>query len=342
MRQLVLDAPGHYSWHDAADPELVSPDQAIVRPLAVACCDLDVAVAQSRALLPPGYAQGHEGVAEVVAVGDAVTRVRPGERVIVPFQLSCGHCRECRRGVTGSCGSVPPLAMYGLGSIAGLDAGGFLADLVSVPYADAMLIPLPAGLDPIAVASMSDNIPDGWRTIGPHADELAALDEADRRVLVTGGLSVGVYAAAFAVALGARVDYVDTDPQRLRAAERLGARPVDAALPDPQADPYPITVSTSANPASLAATLKATWPFGLCTDTGIYYGGTFPLPILDLYMSGIRFVTGRANARADIPRVLELLATGLDLLPAVETVADWESAPQAWAALRGKTVITRA
>ncbi|MCK9896262.1 alcohol dehydrogenase catalytic domain-containing protein [Frankia sp. AgB32] len=132
MRQLVLDVPGSYSWHDAADPELTAPEQAIVRPVAVACCDLDVAVAQSRAPLPPGYAQGHEGVAEVVAVGGAVTTLRPGDRVVVPFQLNCGHCRECRRGVTGSCSTVPPWAMYGLGSIAGLDAGGFLADLVSV------------------------------------------------------------------------------------------------------------------------------------------------------------------------------------------------------------------
>ncbi|MBL7500829.1 alcohol dehydrogenase catalytic domain-containing protein [Frankia sp. CNm7] len=341
MRQLVYDAPGSYTWHDAADPELAAPEQAIVRPVAVACCDLDVAVARSRAPLPAGYAQGHEGVAEVVAVGEAVTTVRPGERVIVPFQLSCGHCRECRRGVTGSCRSVPPQAMYGLGSIAGLDGGGFLADLVLVPYADAMLIPLPAFLDPVAVASLSDNIPDGWRTVGPYADELAALDEIDRRVLVTGGLSIGVYAAAFAAALGAHVDYIDTDPRRLGAAEKLGANPVDAKLPDPKAEPYPITVSTSANPASLDATLKATWPYGVCTDTGIYYGGALALPILKLYTNGIRFVTGRANARADIPQALDLLAAGLDLRPAVETVADWESAPRTWAALRGKTVITR-
>ncbi|CAO5252232.1 hypothetical protein FAGKG844_590023 [Frankia sp. AgKG'84/4] len=131
-------------------------------------------------------------------------------------------------------------------------------------------------------------------------------------------------------------------PQRLAAAERFGANPVDATLPDPKADPYPVTVSTSASPASLAATLKATWPYGVCTDTWIYYGDTFDLPIFDLYGTGIRFVTGRANARADIPHVLGLLATGPDLRPAVETVADWESAPRTWAALRAKTVLTRA
>ena len=117
--------------------------------------------------MPPGHGVGHEGIAEVVAVGDAVRGVRAGDRVVVPFQISCGQCRECRRGVTGSCGSVPLMAMYGMAPLAGLDGGGFMADLVLVPYADAMLLPVPGTVDPFAIASLSDNIPDAWRTVGP-------------------------------------------------------------------------------------------------------------------------------------------------------------------------------
>ena len=94
-------------------------------------------------------ATGVVSVAEVVAVGDGVTSVRPGDRVVVPFQISCGDCRECRRGATGSCGSVPLMAMYGLGPLAGLNGGGFMSDLVLVPYADAMLIAVPNIPDPI-------------------------------------------------------------------------------------------------------------------------------------------------------------------------------------------------
>jgi len=81
--------------------------------------------------------------------------VAVGDRVVVPFQISCRTCRECRRGVTSSCGSVPLTAMCGLGPLAGLDGGGFMSDLVLVPYADAMLVPLPATVDPIAVARWS-------------------------------------------------------------------------------------------------------------------------------------------------------------------------------------------
>ncbi|WP_232070778.1 alcohol dehydrogenase catalytic domain-containing protein [Mycobacterium lacus] len=80
----------------------------------VAFCDLDVALCHGRGPLPPGYAVGHEGLAEVVALGDDVRDVRVGDRVVVPFQISCGTCRECRRGVTGSCGSVPLMATYGM------------------------------------------------------------------------------------------------------------------------------------------------------------------------------------------------------------------------------------
>jgi threonine dehydrogenase-like Zn-dependent dehydrogenase len=342
MRQLTFEEVGRYAWQEVPDPQITAPEQALVRPLLVACCDLDVAVAHGRAPLPPGYAVGHEGLAEVVAVGDDVSGVQVGDRVVVPFQISCGICRECRRGVTGSCGSVPLMAAYGMAPIAGLDGGGFMSDLVLVPYADAMLIGVPDTIAPSAIASLSDNIPDGWRAVGPYRAELARLDPDERRVLVVGRLSIGLYAVAFAAALGAHVDYVDTDEQRLAAAQKLGAAVHDREKPDKSWDRYPVTVHTSADPALLAATLRSTWPDGVCTDTGIYYQPTVEMPLLPMYTRGVRFVTGRVNARAAIPRVLELLADGCDLSPAVDRIVAWEDAPSVWPTMTGKTVFTRA
>ncbi len=341
MRQLTFEEAGRYAWREVPEPQLSAPEQALVRPLAVACCDLDVAVCHGRLPLPPGYAVGHEGLAEVVAVGDDVRGVRVGDRVVVPFQISCGTCAECRRGATGSCGSVPLMAAYGMAPIAGLDGGGFMSDLVLVPYADAMLIAVPQGVDLTTVASLSDNIPDGWRAVGPFQGELAGLDAGERRVLVVGRLSIGLYAAAIAAALGNHVDYVDTDPQRLAAAEKLGAVVHDRAKPDKAWGRYPVTVNTSADAELLAATLRATWPDGVCTDTGIYYQPAVEMPLLAMYTRGVKFVTGRVNARVVIPRVLELLAAGLDLAPAVDRVVPWEEAPSAWPAMTGKTVFVR-
>ncbi|SPM37009.1 Threonine dehydrogenase or related Zn-dependent dehydrogenase [Mycobacterium rhizamassiliense] len=341
MRQLTYEETGRYAWRDVPEPQLTAPEQALVRPLMVACCDLDVAVCRGRLPLPPGYAVGHEGLAEVVAVGDDVKGVRAGDRVVVPFQINCGACRECRRGVTGSCSSVPLMAAYGMAPIAGLDGGGFMSDLVLVPYADAMLIPIPEAVEPVSIASLSDNIPDGWRTVGPFGAELDKLDVVDRRVLVLGRLSIGLYSAAFAVAMGAQVDYVDTDPQRLAAAEKLGAVVHDVAKPDKSWGSYPVTVHTTADPGALSAALRATWPDGVCTDTGIYSQPKVEMPLQPMYTRGVRFVTGRVSARTVIPQVLELLAGGLDLSPAVDRVVAWEDAPSAWPTMTGKTVYAR-
>ena len=215
-----------------------------------------------------------------------------------------------------------------------------MADLVLVPYADAMLVAIPQGVDLVSIASLSDNIVDGWRSIGPYRAELAALDEADRRVLVVGRQSIGLYAAGLAAALGLDVDYVDTDPQRLAAAEKLGATVHDRPKPDKSSGPYPVTVHTSADPAVLAATLRVTWPDGVCTDTGIYYQGAVEMPLLPMYTRGVRFVTGRVNARAVIPEVVELLEAGCDLAPAVDRVVPWDEAADVWPTMTGKTVFT--
>jgi threonine dehydrogenase-like Zn-dependent dehydrogenase len=230
--------------------------------------------------------------------------------------------------------------MYGMAPLAGLDGGGFLADLVSVPYADAMLVRLPDGVDPVSVASLSDNIPDGWRTVGPYRSELRSLDPGERRVLVVGRLSIGLYATAFASAMGAHVDYVDTDPQRLAVAEKLGAVVHDREKPDRSWDPYPVTVHTSAEPDRLIATLRATWPDGVCTDTGIYFEAV-EMPLLPMYTRGVRFVTGRVNARAVIPEILESITAGCDLAPAVDRVVPWEDADTVWPTMTGKTVFSR-
>ena len=161
-------------------------------------CDLDLYIALGVVRYPGPFAFGHEMVAEVVDAGRAVPALRPGDRVVVPFQLSCGRCATCRRGLSNSCEAYPFGAAYGLAPTSGTDFGGALSDFVRVPFADHMLLPLPRGVDPAAAASASDNVADGWRAVGPHL-----RDRPGASVLVLGGLaqSVGLYAAGCAVAL---------------------------------------------------------------------------------------------------------------------------------------------
>src|SRR5215210_8616378 len=124
-------------------------------------CDLDAAFLAGPVPIAEGFPLGHECVAEVVEIGDEVTAVAPGDVVVVPFQISCGACASCRAGQTGACTTVPRGSAYGMAPLGG-EWGGALADRVRVPFADAMLVPLPAGVDRVAVASVADNVPDGF------------------------------------------------------------------------------------------------------------------------------------------------------------------------------------
>ncbi|MFZ9482907.1 MAG: alcohol dehydrogenase catalytic domain-containing protein, partial [Ilumatobacteraceae bacterium] len=226
MKALVFRGPMDLVWEEVPTPELVEGRDALVRPLAVARCDLDPAIALGLYPMTAPFVMGHEMVGEVVAVGDAAGPWRPGDRVIVPFQLSCMGCGACRRGLTNACERVPSGTAFGLGPHGGIDLGGALAELVRVPWADVMLLRLPEGIDPVAAAGIPDNVADGYRCVaGPLADQPGAP------VLVVGGLapSVGLYAVMAAVALGSeRVTYVDDDATRLELAASLGAESVDA------------------------------------------------------------------------------------------------------------------
>jgi threonine dehydrogenase-like Zn-dependent dehydrogenase len=331
MRALIFTGPDQLEWQERPDPALVGDGEAIVRPLAVATCDLDDLIVSGRSPFPAGFALGHEGVAEVIEVGDAVTGVVPGDRVLVPFQINCGQCGACLQGRTGNCETVPFGATYGFGfGPEGTRWGGFLADLVHVPYADAMLIPVPAGLAPEAAAGASDNITDGYRTVGrPLANRPGAA------VLVVGGAqsgSIGLYAAAQAVALGSeRVLYVDADPGRRAIAESYGAATLDE-IPDQLDERFPISVDSSADPRGLELALGSLDRDGICTSTGIYFDPEQQphVPLLAMYVQATTFVTGRIHARADAPRVLELLASGaFDPTPVTTRTASFDEAAEA-------------
>lgn len=338
MQQLTLVEKGRVEWEDVAEPRLQGPGEALVRPVAIALCDLDFPIIHGVFPLEPPVALGHEFVAEVVETGDEVRAVSSGDRVVVPFQISCGACEPCKRGQTGNCATVPRLSMYGFGAFGG-NWGGGLSELVRVPFADAMLVPVPDGVEPTAVASGSDNIPDGWRTVAPALERRPGAP-----VLVIGGgaRSIGLYAVDVAVGLGAeRVTYIDTDPERLRLAEAFGAEAQEGEPPH-RTEPFPITVDASGSREGLASALRSTEPGGTCTSVGILSEPETPLPLLEMYTNGIEFRIGRPMARSTIPSVLELAAAGrIHPERVTSRVASWEEAPEAVLELERKLVITR-
>ncbi len=342
MQQLVFQQPGVVRWEEAPDRTLDEPggaDAALVRAVAVALCDLDTGALRGRFPMVGPYPFGHEGVAEVLEVGPNVTSVQPGDLVIVPFQISCGACRSCARRRTGNCQAHPPLSTYGLGQMGGVGWGGLLADHSFVPHADAMLVPLPSGIDPVAVASFSDNVPDGWRCVGPQL-----ADDPEAEILIVAGdagpNSIGLYAAGLAVAAGAtRVVYLDRHPERLAIAEALGAEAVDGPL-DAKVGKFGITVDASGEETGLRTAINATAWDGTCTSPSVYFSDP-AVPMLQMYSRCCTLHTGRAHARPVIPELLDLVAGGFDPALVTSDVVEFADAETALADPSMKVVLRR-
>ncbi|HEX8074205.1 MAG TPA: zinc-binding dehydrogenase, partial [Thermoleophilaceae bacterium] len=193
-------------------------------------------------------------------------------------------------------------------------------------------------VSPEAAASVSDNLADAWRTVGP---QLEARPGAE--VLIASATpSLGLYAAAIALALGAgRVVYCDRDAARLARAGELGCEVVEGY--PKRLGPFPVTVDASGDRDALHLALRSTEPEGFCTVASIFYEPETPFPMLEMYTAGITVHTGRVHARPVAPKLLDLMAAGR-LRPerVAGTVVPWDQAPEALADRREKLVISRA
>lgn len=333
MRALTLGAGARLQWRDVPTPRAPGPDGAIVHPIAAATCDLDRMLALGRTpfVLPLHF--GHECVAEVLSVGERVSTVRRGDRVVVPFQINCGHCAPCRAGHTGNCASVPPVSMYGFG-VGGGHWGGVISDQLAVPFADAMLVRLPDGIDPAAAASVADNVSDGYRHIAPH---LELVRQPGAEIVIVAGMmrrppfsaSVPLYAGLVAKALGAATVHLVDSRMFVRAhAERLGlvAHPPGELRGLPLA---PLVIDATAVPSGMRAAVQHTAPDGVCSSVGtLHRNARFPTALM--YGRNVTLKIARSHARALIPGVLELMAAG-KLRPeeVITDVAKMDDAPHA-------------
>lgn len=217
MRSLVLESPGRFIAVPAAHPGSPGPGEALVRVHRVGVCGTDLHAFKGR---QPFFTYprilGHELGVEVVAVGDGVTRVRPGDRCAVEPYLHCGRCIACRRSRPNCCATL---------SVLGVHVDGGLREEIRVPaeklHPSALL-----GYDQLALVE-----PLG---IGAHAVERAQV-EAGETVAVIGAGPIGLAAIQFARAAGARVLVVDVNPTRLAACGERWSIPagdlVDGRVP---------------------------------------------------------------------------------------------------------------
>jgi threonine dehydrogenase-like Zn-dependent dehydrogenase len=338
IRELHLKRAGTLAWAEREPPAVVDPGDAIVRPFLAGRCDGDtlpihrpvsramqlgiavraidpvVACICGKVPFKGPFAIGHEGVAEVVAVGPQVTNVRVGQAVVVPWAVSCGGCARCRQGLTSKC-----------------------ATTTNGPYADHMLVPVPRGVPAERVAAAGDNLADAWRSVVPP---LAQRPGGSVLVIGGGAKSIGLYAAGLAVAHGAsRVDYLDDDPRRRAVAEAFGAR-TGARRASERA--YDVVAEASSRASSLRRALRALRPGGICTGVGYYVASGTRLPLMRMYATDATLRIGVSHARAILPELLAFVAsTGFPAERVTSLTADWDDAPRAYAEKTTKLILRR-
>lgn len=350
MQQLTCTGPGQVEWRDVPPPRRHEPGDALVRPVAVARCEIDPLLILSgpREADGPGFgfALGHEAVVEVVEPAEEPAAeqagLRAGDLALCSFQVSCGTCAACTGGRSAVCHDLPILSDYGMQPLSGTEYGGMLSDLVRVPHAATMLVPVPAGFDAarlVHLASVPDNVTDGYRSVAPH---LRDRPGADVLVVIHGNRSIGLYAALAARALGAGSVTVESDdPATLERAEAIGAVPVTTDFGRHRAR-YPLVVDCGTRSEGLLHAVDSVENEGVLHSASCYLDPTITLPLGKMYTRGVQLHVGRAHSASLLPEVVGLIADGrLDPAPITTSVVGWDEAPERYLDDTVKLIVTR-
>lgn len=236
MRALTYEGPYRVAVREKPLPRIEHPQDAILRVTAAAICGSDLHLLHG--MIPDtrvGSTLGHEMVGVIEEVGPEVRGLRPGDRVMIPFQIFCGSCWFCQRGLTSSCERTNPASdiacgIYGYSHTTGGYDGG-QAEYVRIPFADVDAEPIPDDLDDLDALPITDAMATGYQ-----AAEMCDL-RGGETVAVFGCGPVGLFAQRSAWLLGAgRVIAIDAVEERLAfarswaGAETLNFREVDVVV----------------------------------------------------------------------------------------------------------------
>jgi 2-desacetyl-2-hydroxyethyl bacteriochlorophyllide A dehydrogenase len=330
MRAVTFSAPGEVVVKEVAEPELEDARDAIVRIDSSGVCGSDLHIYHGRVKIEPGFTIGHEYVGTVLAVGDDVREIAPGDRVMGCFQTACGRCFFCRRGLFHKCDHS---RTFGHGSTLG-SLLGTQAEQALVPNADLVLRRVPEGMSDEVALFAGDVMGTAYHAVlesGLRAGEVAA---------VLGLGPVGLCAALLAHAAGAaQVIAVDSVPERLSVAESFGAHPVHLSDDDPRAAVRAATdgrgvdvcIDAVGDPRALELAIRLTRNCGTVQAIGVY-AERCEVHMGLLWIKALNLRAGQANVIGHIDSVLALLAQRVvDPSPLVTHHMSLDDAPEAYA-----------
>ena len=232
MRAVVYKGPFSVAVENVADPKILHPNDAIVKITSTCICGSDLHMYEGRTAAEPGIVFGHENMGIIQEIGPGVKERKVGDRVVMPFNVACGFCKNCLGGYTGFCITVNPgFAGGAYGYVAMGPWVGGQAEYLQVPFADFNCLLLPAGTEHEAdFALLADIFCTGY-----HGAELADVGPGES-VAVFGAGPVGLMAVYSCLIRGAAHVYsVDHVKERLDKAEQIGAIPINYDESDPVA-----------------------------------------------------------------------------------------------------------
>ena len=225
MKALVYNGPHDVSVQNMPDAKIEKATDVLVKISVTNICGSDLHMYEGRTNMESGRILGHENMGKVIEVGNAVDRVKVGDTVCLPFNIGCGFCANCERGLTGYCLTVNPGNAGGAYGFAGMGPySGGQAELLRVPYGDfnCLVLPKDASEKENDYVMLSDIFPTGY-----HATELAGVKPGES-VVIYGAGPVGLMAAMSSFVKGAsEVFVIDTHADRLKLAEKIGATVID-------------------------------------------------------------------------------------------------------------------
>ena len=345
---------------DVDDPKLVEPDDVIIDVTSAAICGSDLHLYEVLGpFMDAGDVLGHEAMGTVLETGPEVEHLKPGDRVVVPFNISCGHCWMCTHGLQSQCETTQVrehgtgAALFGYSRLYGSVPGG-QAQRLRVPFANYGPIKIDSDAPDERFLYLSDILPTAWQAI-QYADP-----EPGSTVAVIGLGPVGQLAARIArhlghpvigvdpvvhrrdVAAAYGVDVVDLDGDTVGAIlDRTDGRGADAtvdavgmeshgspaklahrlvtALPSPVGRKLMMTGGMDAL-GGLSLALESARRGGTVSISGVYGGKTDPLPMMEMFDRQLQIRMGQCNVRRWIDDLMPLVADPKDPL-GLETLA---------------------
>jgi threonine dehydrogenase-like Zn-dependent dehydrogenase len=330
MRAVTFQAPGEVAVEERPEPELLDRRDAIVRIEATGVCGSDLHIYHGRVQIEPGFTIGHEYVGTVLAVGDGVSRVAVGDRVLGCFHTACGECWFCRRGLFHRCVHS---RTFGHGATLG-SLQGTQAEMALIPNADLVLRKVPEGMSGEVALFAGDVMGTGF-----HSVAASGMRPGDV-VAVLGLGPVGLCAVQAARASGAaHVLAVDTVPERLDLAAAFGAEAVHLTEQDPKAAVgaategrgVDVAIDAVGDPRALETAIRLTRACGSVQCIGVY-AERAEVHMGLLWLKAITLRGGQANVIAHVDPVLAMLSAGvLDPSPLVTRHMPLDEAPEAYA-----------